>query len=131
MESVWLLLDSDPVCLGFLGRSPFRCENPCSDVLDFLGFPWILSSESNLFNGLRGQNRQKKFHALLVAFKAVGDGTLQWRHADGQDLPWGELSLDSNFPQQIALRALLHPSQHKSNSPLRRISPNALPAQGH
>src|SRR5271156_4087376 len=111
MESVWLLLDSGPVDrLGFLGRWPFRCENPCSDVLDFLGFPWILSSESGLFNGLRGINRGKFFHALLVAFKAVGDGTLQWRHADGQDLTWGKLTLDSDFPQQNVVPALPSPT---------------------
>jgi hypothetical protein len=27
-------------------------------VLDFLGFPWILSSESSLFNGLRGESAE-------------------------------------------------------------------------
>jgi hypothetical protein len=43
---------ADPL-LDFLGWSPFRRESPVSDVLDFLGFPWILSSESRLFNGLR------------------------------------------------------------------------------
>ena len=41
-----------PAGLGFLGRSPFRCENPRSELLDFLGFPWILSSDMSLFNGL-------------------------------------------------------------------------------
>src|ERR1700733_7927057 len=50
MESVWLLLGSRPrrwsgrSVLGFLGRWPFRCEDPCRCVLDCLGFPWILSS---------------------------------------------------------------------------------------
>ena len=38
--------------LGFLGASLFRCENPRRELLDFLGFPWILSSEMSLFNGL-------------------------------------------------------------------------------
>jgi hypothetical protein len=42
--------------LGFLGRWPFRCEAPRFWGLDFLGFPWILSSESRLINGLRGNN---------------------------------------------------------------------------
>jgi hypothetical protein len=41
---------ADPL-LGFLGRSPFRRENPLSRGLDFLGFSWIPSSESKLFNG--------------------------------------------------------------------------------
>jgi hypothetical protein len=31
----------------------FRCENLDSRALDSLGFPWILSSESRLFSGLR------------------------------------------------------------------------------
>jgi hypothetical protein len=40
--------------LGFLGAWPFRCEGTADEgwiSLDFLGFPWILSSESSLFNG--------------------------------------------------------------------------------
>jgi hypothetical protein len=40
--------------LGFLGGPPVRCEDPRLWGLDFLGFPWILSSESSDFNGLRG-----------------------------------------------------------------------------
>ena len=40
--------------LGFLGDRPFRYGNHLFGLLDFLGFPWILSSESSLFNGLRG-----------------------------------------------------------------------------
>jgi hypothetical protein len=36
-------------------------------VLDFLGFPWILSSESRLFNGLRGQVGESIFVPLLVS----------------------------------------------------------------
>jgi hypothetical protein len=40
--------------LDFLGPGPFGCENPRFWVLDFLGFPWILSSESRLINELRG-----------------------------------------------------------------------------
>jgi hypothetical protein len=40
--------------LGFLGDWPFRYGNLLFGVLDFLGFPWILSCESSLFNGLCG-----------------------------------------------------------------------------
>jgi hypothetical protein len=36
-------------------------RRPRSDVFDFLGFPWILSSESSLFNGLRGLKRGNFF----------------------------------------------------------------------
>jgi hypothetical protein len=39
--------------LDFLGSSPFRYESPQLWGLDFLGFPWILSSESRLIKGLR------------------------------------------------------------------------------
>jgi hypothetical protein len=32
--------------------------------LDSFGFPWILSSESRLINGLRGKNEQTIFHVV-------------------------------------------------------------------
>jgi hypothetical protein len=51
--------------LGFLGAWPVRRENPVYRLLDFLGFPWILSSETRLINGLYGINRQKFFVTLL------------------------------------------------------------------
>jgi hypothetical protein len=51
--------------LDFLGAWPFGCENARQGMLDFLGFPWILSSESRFFNGLRGQKRRKFFLALF------------------------------------------------------------------
>jgi hypothetical protein len=38
--------------LETLGGCPDSCENPGKRGLDFLGFPWIPSSESGLFNGL-------------------------------------------------------------------------------
>jgi hypothetical protein len=40
--------------LGFLESWLFRRQNPRLGLLDFLGFPWILSSEMSLFNGLHG-----------------------------------------------------------------------------
>jgi hypothetical protein len=63
MDPGWLLLDSDPLGLGFLGPWPFRRENPNVRLLDSLGFPWILSSESRLINGLCRINRAEVFHA--------------------------------------------------------------------
>jgi hypothetical protein len=47
--------------LGFLGPWPFCRQNPNLWLLDSLGFPWILSSESRLINGLRGINRARVF----------------------------------------------------------------------
>jgi hypothetical protein len=49
------------VHLDFLGLWPFGCENPRFRVLDFLGFPWILSSESIHINGLRWIFAEKFF----------------------------------------------------------------------
>jgi hypothetical protein len=71
MELVWLLLGSGAatsvrsIRLGFLGRWPFRCEDPRSWGLDFLGFSWILSSESKFFNGLRGFLPEEYFSPLF------------------------------------------------------------------
>jgi hypothetical protein len=44
-----------------LGRGRFWVEKPCQEGLEKLGFPWILSSESSLFNGLRGIKRGNFF----------------------------------------------------------------------
>jgi hypothetical protein len=49
--------------LGFLGASPFGVGNPRFWGLEKLGFPWILSSESRLINGLRAVFAGKIFRA--------------------------------------------------------------------
>jgi hypothetical protein len=41
--------------LAFLGRAAFGVWKPPQEGLEKLGFPWILSSESSLFNGLHGK----------------------------------------------------------------------------
>jgi hypothetical protein len=58
--------------LDFLGPSRFCPGKPRKQGLDFLGFPWILSSESILFNGLRGFCRKKISSALLPPGDAAG-----------------------------------------------------------
>jgi hypothetical protein len=69
-----------PACsidLGFLGPSRFcpgRPENKAWISLDFLGFPWILSSESRLFNGLRGILREENFSRPFAARQRAGTG---------------------------------------------------------
>jgi hypothetical protein len=50
---------------GFPGSSAFRRKHPQSGALDSLGFPWILSSESRLFNELRGLKRGNSFSQLF------------------------------------------------------------------
>jgi hypothetical protein len=51
--------------LGFLGHLQFRGENLRLRLFDFFGFPWILSSESGLFNGLRGISARKILASFL------------------------------------------------------------------
>ena len=41
---------------------------------DFLGFPWILSSESRLFNGLRWILREENFSRPFAARQRAGAG---------------------------------------------------------
>jgi hypothetical protein len=97
MESVWLLLDSGPIIrLDLLGPWPLRREDPHSWLLDYLGFPWILSSESRLINGLPGIKRAKVFlGASFVASRGVGTGARGRGHAEAQNCSWGKLSLVS------------------------------------
>jgi hypothetical protein len=59
--------------LGFLGPRLFRFENPDFRGCISLGFPWILSSESRLINGLRWIFAEKFFVAFLPlgAFEAM------------------------------------------------------------
>ena len=79
--------------LDFLGPWPFRHENPNLWLLDSLGFPWILSSESRLINGLRGINRAKFFRRRFFRRRERRNGRRGRGHAEGQDCSWGKLSL--------------------------------------
>jgi hypothetical protein len=54
------------VRLDSLGPYPFRRKNPPLSLLDFLGFPWILSCETRLINGLHGKIAQKFFASLFL-----------------------------------------------------------------
>jgi hypothetical protein len=47
--------------LGFLGPDLLGRENPRFWRLEKLGFPWILSSESSVFNELQGIFTRKNF----------------------------------------------------------------------
>jgi hypothetical protein len=85
--------------LGFLGAWPVRRENPVYRLLDFLGFPWILSSETRLINGLYGINRQKFFVILLSVVAAAAQRRSHSCHADKQDRSSGKLTLISDFQQ--------------------------------
>jgi hypothetical protein len=65
--------------------------------LDFLGFPWILSSEMSLFNGLRGIFAENIFSALSTV-ENPGRGQ-RLGDAEAQDCSWTELNLVSDFLQ--------------------------------
>jgi hypothetical protein len=71
--------------------------------LDFLGFPWILSSESSLFNGLRGLKRGKFFLALFPGVERRDNGRQRSWSAEAQDCSWGKLNLVSDFLQEIVV----------------------------
>ncbi|MFZ0601647.1 MAG: hypothetical protein WAN05_09870 [Roseiarcus sp.] len=58
------------IILGFLGASPFGGENPSFWGLEKLGFPWILSAETRLINGLRGIFGEKLFRDPRLAREA-------------------------------------------------------------
>jgi hypothetical protein len=92
--------DAHTVDLGFLGPSPFRCEDPRLWAFDFLGFPWILSSESRLINGLRGV---KRGNFLTHAFPGVetppGLEPAVLGHAEVQKRSCVKLTLISDFTQ--------------------------------
>jgi hypothetical protein len=70
--------------------------------LDFLGFPWILSSETSLFNGLCGANARKIF---LEAFPAHLRDRVD-SHKEEPDCSSGKSSLISDLPQAIVVGAL-------------------------
>jgi hypothetical protein len=73
--------------------------------LEFLGFPWILSSESRLFNGLRGVQLKGFFHPLLSCRQNSGAGKPTIWRAEGTDCSWGKPNSVSDFLQDISTRA--------------------------
>src|ERR1700722_20067750 len=102
MESVWLLLGGGRDAarrpgLGFLGTSPFRCENPRFCGLEKLGFPWILSSESRFINGLHDIFSERFFLAPLSSGTSRRNGDPTMRYAKRTDCSWGKLNLISDF----------------------------------
>jgi hypothetical protein len=85
--------------------------------LDSLGFPWILSSESGLFNGLRSRKRGIFFLSPFSWHSKRWNASLRPLHAEAQDCSWGKLNLISDFLQEIAARVLpleALPSKSKS-----------------
>ncbi len=91
-----------PVNLGFLGASRFGRENPHKSLLDFLGFPWILSSESRLINGLHAIFAERIFpRAFPLSFEARNGSPQSKRMREAQDCSWGKLNSISDYPQEL------------------------------
>jgi hypothetical protein len=89
--------------------------------LDFLGFPWIPSSESRLFNGLRGIFAQKFFSRLFRRLMAAAGQKLTAEAIRKRRLVHGaKLNLISDFLQWIVVRAVgFRPRSIESNPPAR------------
>jgi hypothetical protein len=83
--------------------------------LDFLGFPWILSSESSLFNGLRGMKRGSFFLSTSPWRSQRRDGTGGRGHAEAQECHGASLTLFLIFCKRL-------PS---APFPLGRLNPKA------
>jgi hypothetical protein len=87
--------------LGFLVPWPFGRKNPYSPLLDFLGFPWILSSESRLINGLHGIFADRILLALFPLRLRRGTRAHSLGHAGAQDCSLGKLNLISDYQQEL------------------------------
>jgi hypothetical protein len=77
--------------LGFLGPSRFRRKKP---LFMRVGFPWILSSESRLFNWLQAKSARKYFSRCFpLAERSVGARARCLADAEGgtghgESVPW-------------------------------------------
>jgi hypothetical protein len=67
--------------------------------LDFLGFPWILSSETRFINELYDINRQKFFVSLFVRAGDASMAAYTFDNSNKQDRSSGKLTLISDFQQ--------------------------------
>jgi hypothetical protein len=71
--------------------------------LDSLGFPWILSWESRLFNELSGRKRERFFRGALTLSGEAKERECGLGVRNPRIVHEGELILFSNFPQLISL----------------------------
>src|ERR1700733_2441753 len=71
-----------------------------------VGFPWILSSESILINGLRGIFRGKFFASPIWRGAETGSGGRG--HSEGRDCSRGEFTSISDCQQSIVVDSVEH-----------------------
>jgi hypothetical protein len=89
---------------GFSLKVAISCENQGFSLLDFLGFPWILSSESRLINGLHEIFRREFFETPSRNRRRNGGPTI--RQAKRTDCSWRQDTSISDFLQEIAAEAV-------------------------
>jgi hypothetical protein len=84
----------------------FALKTPRFEGLEFLGFPWILSSETRLINGLHGIFAEKFFVTPFAPWRVRNAKTEgRWRgYAEAQKCSSSELSVDSDFLQLFVAR---------------------------
>jgi hypothetical protein len=114
--------------LGFLGGWLSCRESSRLCLLDSLGFPWILSSESRLFNGLDGIQRGKFFRVPSAALRAPGRehpvvGIRKRRIVHGVSLRQFMI-----FCNHLSFEPFLHPPSSKSSSRSAEITAPSLVA---
>jgi hypothetical protein len=90
--------------LGFLEISPFCCEKPRFCGFEKLGFPWILSSESRLINGLQEKIEESFFYSPFSPENGHRGSLALDSVRGGTNCSWDKLNLISDFLQEIAVR---------------------------
>ena len=110
MEPVWLRLGGGPpvgqaASFGFSWRVAVSQRKP---PLLGVGFPWIsLDSLVRIepFQWVTGQKRGEYFWRPCPRVEKRPDGGCGRGYAEAQDCSWGELTLVSDFVQDIAVKA--------------------------
>src|ERR1700722_3702425 len=98
--------DIGPVDLfGFSWRRALSLRKPPIMGLDFLGFPWILSSESRLINWLRGINRHE-FFSRSIGLGQRRAAAHNLPRCEGWTVPGGEFNRRSDFLHSSVVRAI-------------------------
>jgi hypothetical protein len=72
-----------------------------------LGFPWILSTELSLFNGLREIFAERKFSRPIARGSQRRGGRQRFSYAEARNCSWGKLSLVSGFLKAFVVKAAL------------------------
>src|ERR1700722_18511238 len=85
-------LGAGAVGLDCLGPCPFRDKFRYFRLLDFLGIPWILSSETRLINGLRAIFARSFFLTLFPGRFLRRGVSLQLWQGKGQTCSWLSLA---------------------------------------